>query len=82
VPSSAESSLSLLRDELLREVREEDEPNEESLLRDDRCAATGSTVQAVNIPAASVTRRYENITPRRLDLMFIPWRSAATLIQR
>jgi hypothetical protein len=84
VPSSSlKSSLSLLREELLRELREEDEPNESLLLRDDdRCAWTGSTVHAVSIPAASVTRRYENNRPRRLDLMFIPRRASTTLIQR
>ena len=76
---SKSSSSSLI--ELLRE-REDEDPNE-SPLRDDRCAATGSTVHAVRTHAERITRKDKKSGFRRLEPMVsFPRRSVTAWLQR
>jgi hypothetical protein len=57
---------------VLRELlRDEDEPTE-LLLRDERCAATDSTVHMVSRTAASGTKNDNNIGLRRLAFIGFP----------
>jgi len=62
-------------------LREEEEPKE-SPLRDERCAATGSTVHALSMNTASVTRRDRKIGLLLLAVIIVPRQGASAPFQR
>jgi len=78
---SKSSSLLVERDERLLEFREDDEPNE-SRLRDELWAATGSTVQAVSTSPARTTRPDSKRVRDWLEIMASPAAASADCVQR